>query len=265
MANINGTEIPVSFRPNSLAYNSVLVTFVILLIFIVIVGNFLVIATFLKTDSLRRPTYYILSSLAFVDFLTGAIALPLETYRRVVLTETTCIYYTMYMTLVTFTISAGSLCHFFLVTLDRYIAVHKPLRYETLVTPKRIAIAIAVGWAILVGQFVILTLIFQEIPTTISSYCAETNNWTYLIVRIIILLEITVFLLLQITLIILNASILRTALQHARRIAQMEQAVGGRNASSSRVKAAKTDDYYHFVFCLLHAFKYFFIYYRDRH
>ncbi|XP_011681664.1 histamine H2 receptor-like [Strongylocentrotus purpuratus] len=239
MALVNTTVI--MFRANHPAYTGVCIVFALLLMCVSVVGNFLVIATFLKTDRLRKPTYYLLSSLAFVDFLNGAVGIPVEIFKRFVLIEFTCLYTSSrYLSALTYLFGGNSMIHLVMVTWDRYIAVHKPLRYETLVTSKQIALGIFFSWSISIS-LVIGLVAKKEDPTLIGNYCAGTNyTQTDRLTRIGILLVMTAVFLSGITLITLNVIILRTAMRHARRIAQMQQAVGaGHDDTTSRVKASQ--------------------------
>lgn len=238
MALVNTTV--VMFHANHPAYTGVCIVFALILMCVSVVGNFLVIATFLKTDRLRRPTYYLLSSLAVVDFLNGAVGIPVEIFKRFVLIEFTCLYTSSrYLSALTYPFGGNSLLHLVMVTWYRYIAVHKPLRYETLATSKQITIGIFLSWSISIG-FVIGLVAKKEDPTLIGNYCAGTNTQTDRLTRIGILLVMTAVILSGITLITLNVIILRTAMRHARRIAQMQQAVGaGQDDTTSRVKASQ--------------------------
>ncbi|XP_054761030.2 histamine H2 receptor-like [Lytechinus pictus] len=239
MASVNASTLP--WIPNPPIYTAFIVTLAILLICSTVVGNFLVVATFLKTDRLRRPTYYLLSSLAFVDLLNGAISIPVETFNRSVFIEVTCLYtYSRYLSSFTYLFGGNSLLHIVMVTLDRYIAVHKPLRYEALVTSKRIAFGILLSWLMSI-LFVIGLVGKDEDASLVGNYCAGTITQTDHLYRIGIIILMIIIILSSLTLVILNMLILRTALHHARRIAQMEQAVGrGRQEESvSRIKASK--------------------------
>lgn len=89
-------------------------------------------------------------------------------------------------------------------------------------------------------HFVIGLVAKKEDPTLIGNYCAGTNTQTDRLTIIGILLVMTAVILSGITLITLNVIILRTAMRHARRIAQMQQAVGaGQDDTTSRVKASQ--------------------------
>ncbi|XP_054755853.2 trace amine-associated receptor 7d-like [Lytechinus pictus] len=240
MSSFNVNVMPVAFVPNHPVYTGICVTSAVLLVCIIVVGNFLVVATFLKSESLRRPSYLLLSSLAAVDLMTGVIAIPLETFKRFVVIEVTCLYtYSRYFSGFVYLFASNSLLHIVMVTWDRYIAVHKPLRYETLVTANRVAIGIIFSWLLSIG-FLIGLVTKEEDPTLIANYCAGTNNQTDRLTRIGIILIMVAIILSALTLITLNMLILRTAMQHARRIAQMERAVGQReDETRSRVKASQ--------------------------
>jgi hypothetical protein len=48
--------------------------------FITVLGNLIAILVFIKTPSLHKRTYYLLISLAFADFLVGALPVPMFIY-----------------------------------------------------------------------------------------------------------------------------------------------------------------------------------------
>ncbi|XP_041470092.1 trace amine-associated receptor 7d-like [Lytechinus variegatus] len=232
-----------SFHSNHPVYTGVCITFAVLVICVSVVGNFLVIATFLKTERLRTPTYYLLSSLAATDFLNGLIGVPLELYRRVVFSDITCLeMYSRYFSAFSYLFGGNNLFHIIMVTCDRYIAVHRPLRYQTLVTTKRIAIGILISWLMsIVGFMLHLVSKLEESPTTATVYCSGTTFQYDLGSRIWFFLVMTAIIASVSTLLVLNLLILRTAMRHARRIADMEQAIGRAqdDITASRVKASK--------------------------
>ncbi|XP_041473786.1 adenosine receptor A2b-like, partial [Lytechinus variegatus] len=150
----------------------------LVLMCVTVVGNFLVIATFLKTERLRTPTYYLLSSLAAVDLLTGLVAVPLEVYRKNVFSEITCLEMnSRYFAGFSFVCGTINLFHIFMVTSDRYIAVHRPLRYQTIVTTKRVAFGILASWLLTtVGGLLSQVGKLEEGPTVVTVYCSGTTS-----------------------------------------------------------------------------------------
>ncbi|XP_054761029.2 trace amine-associated receptor 7d-like [Lytechinus pictus] len=240
MTAVNTTVISL---PNPPVYTGVCVTCAVLIMSSSVVGNFLVIATFLKTERLRTPTYYLLSSLAAIDFIIGLIGIPLEVYRRVAFSDITCLeMYSRYFSAFSYFFGTNNLFHIVMVTCDRYIAVHRPLRYQTLVTTKRIAIGILISWLMSIIGFMLQQVSnLEESPTTVTVYCSGTTFQYGLGSRIWFFLVTTAIIVSVSTLLVLNMLILRTAMRHARRIADMEQAIGRAqdDITASRVKASQ--------------------------
>ncbi|XP_020917750.1 adenosine receptor A3-like [Exaiptasia diaphana] len=100
--------------------------------------NLLIIATFIKTPSLRTPSNILILSLAIADFGVGAFAEP--SYSLVLLVNTSAV-----------TITA--------ITVDRFLALHLHLRYQELVTTKRISVVIPYG---AVAGTVVETILFMN-------------------------------------------------------------------------------------------------------
>ncbi|XP_046998258.1 G-protein coupled receptor 52-like [Schistocerca americana] len=103
----------------------------------IIVTNVLIIATFLN---LRGPTEVIniyLLSLAVADLLCGLLIVPLSVYPAVV---QQWVYGDIVCRLVGYlevTLWSVSVFTFMWISVDRYLAVRKPLRYETVQTKTR--------------------------------------------------------------------------------------------------------------------------------
>lgn len=103
--------------------------------------NFLVILAFIKTPSLRTPSFILILSLAVSDFGVGVISQPLYSLKRVgiligyVKSERVDMLWVLSWL---FTVTA--------INIDRYLAVRLRLSYQSTVTTKRSIIAIALIW-----------------------------------------------------------------------------------------------------------------------
>ena len=111
----------------------------------IIIGNLFVVLAVYKNYNLRTPTNYILTSLAVNGMVTG-VALALDCYPAVFSLKTWYPNMADLLSLPLFTSSSSTLLHIVALTVDRYIAVTKPLKYPALVTPKRVSYAIATIW-----------------------------------------------------------------------------------------------------------------------
>ena len=115
--------------------------------FAAVVGNLFVLVTFIKSEPLRQPCYYLMVSLASMDILVGLAVNPLYIaltnfipwqYREEHLLQLESFF--------AMTSSMIIMHNLTVMSVERYIAVTYSLRYRTLVTDKRSYIAIAFVW-----------------------------------------------------------------------------------------------------------------------
>ncbi|XP_064616871.1 5-hydroxytryptamine receptor 4-like [Liolophura sinensis] len=123
-----------------------------------IVGNNLLVATVCKRPALHRVTYYLISALAIEDLLTlityGVFIPQALVLGDWFLGDFACLVNSF------LTVLCGY-CELYLlavISLDRYIACCRPLRYSDAVTPRRCAVAIALCWifALALTSFLII-------------------------------------------------------------------------------------------------------------
>ena len=113
-----------------------------------LMGNILVIIAFGKTPALRKNvTNFFVTSLAVSDLLLVMFIMPIQLYNSLHninfcgTIEVCQIYFT---TDVMFFVA--SITNLFAVTVDRFIAITKPYKYNSIVTLKRAKISIACIW-----------------------------------------------------------------------------------------------------------------------
>ena len=113
---------------------------------VAIFGNGLVMFVIISRTRLHSlPNWFVLS-LALADFVVGLTVLPTDFLCKtnVLLSMSTCkIVYTI--ALLAIYSSVANLCA---MTVDRYIAIIKPLRYVTWMTSRRAAFLVALAWII---------------------------------------------------------------------------------------------------------------------
>ena len=114
-----------------------------LLAILIVSGNGLVIAAFKHNPRLRRRGFTLLVSLAFSDFLVGIVSLPLW----ICIVSLKTVAGPFYLFFISFDIFSAltSVLHLVLVSVDRFIAVSKPYRYESF-SPHAYNAAIAFCW-----------------------------------------------------------------------------------------------------------------------
>ena len=145
--------------PNKTTLETVMVINCVLnapLMLISILGNALVLATIIKTPSIRSTSMHMLCSLAVSDLLVGVISQPL--YIASELSKES--------SLATATITIGfyfclvSLATVTAISVDRYVALHYHMRYPTLVTHSRVRYTLVIIWMI---SFLVNSVYFLNI------------------------------------------------------------------------------------------------------
>uniref|UniRef100_A0A8C7PIZ2 Histamine H2 receptor n=1 Tax=Oncorhynchus mykiss TaxID=8022 RepID=A0A8C7PIZ2_ONCMY len=125
----------------------ILGVFLSLLILLTVCGNVLVCLAVCATRRLRCLTNCFIVSLAITDLLLGMLVLPFSALLQLSdwpLGPTICnIYISLDVMLCT-----ASILTLLAISLDRYLAVTAPLRYSSLVLPRRVAFAMALVWAV---------------------------------------------------------------------------------------------------------------------
>ena len=106
--------------------------------------NILTIHAMRKTLSLQKPLKTLLVSLAVSDLGVGLLAQPLYITRMINLTYSTFMAFTIIATLFAYP-------SFFLlvaISVDRFLAIHLHLRYQELVTHKRVVAVVISIWTL---------------------------------------------------------------------------------------------------------------------
>ncbi|KAF8368914.1 ser-3 [Pristionchus pacificus] len=125
------------------------------LVVIVVLGNSLVIAAVLLRRRLRSATGLLILSLGVADLLVGTVILPFSIANEVlagywIFGETWC---TIWLTMDIWMCTA-SIYNLVAISIDRYIAIIKPLNYPMLVTKFRARCIVAFVWVL---SFIICT------------------------------------------------------------------------------------------------------------
>nr|KAG5700639.1 hypothetical protein BaRGS_015469 [Batillaria attramentaria] len=110
-------------------------------------GNVLVITSVMKFERLRAIiTNYFIVSLAFADLLVAIVVMPfnasMELGSKWVFGRTMCDIFNANDVL----FSTASILHLCCISMDRYIAIMHPLKYELKMTRSRVAVMLAITW-----------------------------------------------------------------------------------------------------------------------
>ncbi|XP_028438101.1 adenosine receptor A1 [Perca flavescens] len=127
------------------------VAYTVLEVFIAVacfLGNVLVVCAVCVgiRDSLRKPTFCFLVSLAVADFLVGVAAVPLAVLLDgwVSVTPDLCLL----LSCVVLVLTQASVLSLLAIAVDRYLRLHTPLRYKALATQRRTWMALSVCWTL---------------------------------------------------------------------------------------------------------------------
>ena len=118
-----------------------------LLTVFIIIGNGLVIYLITTRRKLRTKTNWFILSLAVADFYFGATFFPRRSLCSIY--DETCVNNVI---IIVYCISTffmfASVMNLCMLTLDRYLAIVKPMRYVTFMTIKRVALLISAAWSV---------------------------------------------------------------------------------------------------------------------
>ncbi|XP_077455144.1 adenosine receptor A2a [Stigmatopora argus] len=258
-------EAPCTLCCCTLTNRILMVVFMALLIVAILLGNLLTLAVVLGTKRLRTPQGYLKASLAAADLAVGALVVPLSVYAELRLmgarpapewTASSSAWASggLHPCAVVGPVFAGctlvSITTIFLMTMERGVAVLRPLHKDAVVTRRRTTVLIALSW---LGSFFLAVspLLFGSDIVLEYNACSRMCNYapggvggellTGRARNILLLFPAFDFTLLGGTLAV-NAVSLSGIRRHSRRrkqLAEAERPKGGRPASSD-VKAAKT-------------------------
>ncbi|XP_060557389.1 muscarinic acetylcholine receptor M2-like [Ruditapes philippinarum] len=119
-----------------------------IVIIVTVLGNILVLLSFVLERSIRQPTNYFIASLAMSDLLIGTFSMPCFTLYLLLgywpLGEIIC---DIWLSL-DWTICLASQYTVFFITTDRFCSVKYPAKYRNWRTDKKVRIMIALSWTI---------------------------------------------------------------------------------------------------------------------
>ena len=124
----------------------------ILIVFVGMTGNLFTIIAVLRNSALQYATNYLIVSLAVADLLVSAILVPMRASQHIA-------YQTRYSIPKTFVVVAGfvgrvniiaSISTLVCLSVDRYVALSRPLRYLTSIryNLKKVLVVIATVWSV---------------------------------------------------------------------------------------------------------------------
>uniref|UniRef100_A0A183CBI1 G_PROTEIN_RECEP_F1_2 domain-containing protein n=1 Tax=Globodera pallida TaxID=36090 RepID=A0A183CBI1_GLOPA len=142
-----------------------------MLVILVVGGNALVIAAVMLRRRLRSATGLLILSLAVADLLVGLVILPFSLANEVlngfwVFGDTWC---TAWLT-IDIWMSTSSVYNLVAISVDRYIAIIKPLKYPMIITKFRARLIVAAVW---ISSFIVCSPSFLLASSKRKSYIEE--------------------------------------------------------------------------------------------
>uniref|UniRef100_H3AMV6 G-protein coupled receptors family 1 profile domain-containing protein n=2 Tax=Latimeria chalumnae TaxID=7897 RepID=H3AMV6_LATCH len=254
----------------SIVNRTLVVAFMVMLTFAIVIGNMVTLLVFLKTRQFRTPQGYLKVSLALADIIVGILVVPFSIYTEITLMVNTTpppIWFqgssSFYPDLqgpgvpwqpcnVIGPVFAGctfvSISTIFLMTVERSVAILKPLHKETVVTRRRTLGLIVISW---VSSFLLATapLIFSNVFRLEYNECSRMCNYALASPEtpppawnIMLLFPAFDFTLLGGTVVvnILSFSSIRRYSQKRKFLAETDIFASSQRPTFSDIKAAKT-------------------------
>ncbi|XP_016147968.1 beta-2 adrenergic receptor-like [Sinocyclocheilus grahami] len=237
-----------------------MVVFMISLILAILFGNLLTLAVVVGTKHFHTPQGYLKASLAVADLAVGIFVVPVSVYAEVSLiiynsmpewtarnSQTTPLHPCNFIGPVFAGCTLVSITTIFLLTIERSIAVLRPLHKESVITKKRTSILIVFSW---MGSFFLAVspLVFSDEIALEYNPCSRMCNYAFGSAdfpsqawNILLLFPAFDFTLLVGT-IVINVISLTTIRQHSKRrkhLAETESQ-SSTKPTFSDIKAAKT-------------------------
>ncbi|XP_028673535.2 adenosine receptor A2a [Erpetoichthys calabaricus] len=233
-----------------------IIIFMVLLIIAILFGNSVTLAVFLGSKHFRSPQGYLKASLAVADLAVGVFVVPFSVYAEItlLLKESRDISFGDTFQLCTFIgpLFAGctlvSISTIFLLTIERTMAIVKPLHKGAVITRKRTLVLIFLSW-LCSFSLAMSPMLFSEGIELEYNSCSRMCNYAVGVRsrsdtgwNVLLLFPAFDFTLLGST-IVINILSLTTIRQHSQRrqfLAQPEFHSKVSRPSFSDIKAAKT-------------------------
>ncbi|XP_078399143.1 rhodopsin, GQ-coupled [Cetorhinus maximus] len=248
----------------SLLNRILVITFMVILTCGVVVGNIVTVTVFLRSRQFRTPQGYLKVSLALADMMVGLLVVPFSVYTEITLmmSGTLPVWYQGYSATgggrpwqpcnLIGVVFAGctfvSISTIFFLTVERSVAILKPLHKDSVITRRRTFLLIFLSW---VTGFLLATapLLFSDRFVLEYNECSRMCNYAFVPKasrqsswNILLLFPAFDFIILGSTLAInvLSFSSIRRYSKKRKVLTEVENFAGSLRPSFSDIKAAKT-------------------------
>nr|VZI47393.1 unnamed protein product [Spirometra erinaceieuropaei] len=187
-------------------------------------GNMLIMLAVFLVRKLRSPTNLLIVNLALTDFLVSILVMPFATAYQLLgywpFNQGICDLYNIFDVLLC-TSSILSLCA---ISIDRYLAITRPLQYAAKRSPKRMLFMILITW--LLSAAISIPPVFGWEKKISPYYCGYSDELSYQIYA-----TFTAFYIPLVVMLVLYGKIFLLAKQMALIDAQKTGAVSARTGS----------------------------------
>jgi hypothetical protein len=179
-------------------------------------GNLLIIVAVLWNKRIRSVANFLFLNLAVADFFQGFVSIPLRLAEQLNHSDTKPLIPCLVVIPLTILFYGASNINLTIISLDRFVALYRPMHYKNIVTPCKVVIVITISW----GVALLLALLpvmgwgpKSDIDLTDICLFSTTLKKEYLFLLFSVI-NFVVLIVLGIT----NIFILKTARRQIRRI-----------------------------------------------
>ncbi|KAM4832347.1 olfactory receptor 4K13-like [Urocitellus parryii] len=184
----------------------------------IVVGNLLIVISVIFDKHLHSPMYFLLANLSFFDLCLSSVATPKVIADFLRKHKTISLWGCMVQMFFMHFFGGGEMSLLIAMAIDRYVAICKPLHYQTIMNHRMLIGFLVLSWAVgfihTTSQMVftvglpfcgpnVVDSIFCDLPLVIKLACTDTYIPELLVIADSGLLSLVCFILLVISYIIM--------------------------------------------------------------
>ncbi|XP_021577145.2 olfactory receptor 4K13 [Ictidomys tridecemlineatus] len=184
----------------------------------IVVGNLLIVISVIFDNHLHSPMYFLLANLSFFDLCLSSVATPKVIADFLRKRKTISLWGCMVQMFFMHFFGGGEMSLLIAMAIDRYVAICKPLHYQTIMNRRMLIGFLVLSWAVgfihTTSQMVftvglpfcgpnVVDSIFCDLPLVIKLACTDTYILELLVIADSGLLSLVCFILLVISYIIM--------------------------------------------------------------